>query len=183
MARLPVVSDPHKAWQAYQLKLQSLTVWQVEGYMGVRARGKSISGNVIWQYQGPKNYRIDMYGPLGIGETLLFQKPNGMVTLLTSNHKTVKASSPEVLMQENLGWSVPLTGLVYWVRGLPVAGVPYKSTLSKYGVISHLEQSGWQIELKDYRMVKEGLPLPTDFILKRNGLFVRLQVNQWSLSA
>ena len=75
-------------------------------------------------------YDIRLSGPLGRGAARLTGRP-GQVSLEVANQGRYEASSPEELLGEQLGWSLPVSHLVWWVRGLPAPDS--KSRLSLNG--------------------------------------------------
>ncbi|MFN3786095.1 MAG: lipoprotein insertase outer membrane protein LolB, partial [Thiothrix sp.] len=71
---------------------------------------------------------------------------NAAVTLQT-NGKTYQDANAERLLQSQLGVSLPLDGMQYWVRGIPAPNTPINNVkLDPQGRPETLQQSGWQIE-------------------------------------
>ncbi|NIN34367.1 MAG: lipoprotein localization factor LolB, partial [Gammaproteobacteria bacterium] len=58
-----------------------------------------------------------LISPLGRG-TYQLNGDSQLVSLLTAENKLYQAETPEILLQNNLGWSVPVDGLKYWVKGI-----------------------------------------------------------------
>ena len=49
--------------------------------------------------------------------------------LQTSDGKRYNAASPEQLLAEQWGFHLPVSNMKYWVRGLPVPGIPATTTV------------------------------------------------------
>ncbi len=99
----------------------------------------------------------------------------------TSGHAALSASSVELLMEEQLGWSVPVQGFRYWLIGSPAPGVIDRYSLDEAGRLAELEQSGWQIRYLSYQAV-DGLDLPRKLELENPRLRIRLVIDEWQLS-
>ncbi len=109
----------------------------LQGLFGVVADDQANSGHFIWIQQG-HDFSLELYGPLGLGATELSNQ-NMQYTLKTAEGKIYQADSPEALMQEALGWSMPVSGFVYWLWGNPEPDFPF----TQNGNV--LNQDGWQI--------------------------------------
>ncbi len=173
------VNNPVQTWALQQPKLAQITHWKVSGLVGVVLNQQAQSANVIWQQKTDDHYTIEFYGPLGLGATYLQGKP-GQVTLTTHEGKKYSAANAQQLMNQALGWSLPIEGLVYWIRGLPVAYVPYQSTFNQYGTLASLTQQGWRIQYLSEQVVN-GTILPTKIRLKNKDLQVTIVIHQWQL--
>ena len=174
----PVVSNKHQAWQDYQHQAIRVHQWHIIGVVGVKKGKKAYSANLDWR-QNFHQYNMDFYGPLGTGNTRI-QGDQQQAMLTTHQGKIYRAYSAEGLMEETLGWSVPVYGLLYWVRGLPVTGFPAGYKINRYGFLSHLSQQVWSIDYQQYQSVGSHI-LPQKILLKRGDLSVTLVIDDWGL--
>jgi len=175
----PVAKAPKVAWKRYQHDLYAINSWTASGELGVVTPKQAINANVDWT-QNNKVYTIELFGPLGLGATSI-TNASGRVVLDEAGNKTVSAENPEFLMDRQLGWSVPVLGLIYWARGLPIPNAPKAYTLNQYGTLTALEQDGWSIRYDKYRLFNN-VPLPTLIQLHTGGVHVVIAVNQWQVS-
>lgn len=76
-----------------------------------------------------------------------------------ANQGRYEAPTPEQLLGEQLGWSLPVSHLVWWVRGLPAPGSKSRVTLNADSRLANLEQDGWKIEYLSY-VEQNGFWLP-----------------------
>lgn len=174
---LKPVQHPKRAWMAHRAVLSQLSCFTLKGAIGVSAKGQASSANVIWQ-QNKANYKIEFYGPLGIGASTL-TGGSGVVRFVTPRGAQT-ANNPELLLDSELGWSVPVEGLVDWIRGLPqLASSKYE--LNHFGYISNLTENDWQIRYLNYMNIG-GLGLPQQMILTRGKLRVVISIDNWQKS-
>src|SRR5262245_54680127 len=104
-------------WKVHKTQIAALDGWQIDGKVGIRAPKDSGSGTLFWlQRQG--YYDIRLSGPLGRGAARLTGR-EGAVTLEVAGQGRYQAASPEALLEEQLGWRLPVSHLLWWVRGLP----------------------------------------------------------------
>ena len=93
------------------------------------------------------------------------------------------ARSPESLLLEHTGWSIPLRGLRYWVLGIVSPdGEAEGLELDREGRLARIVQSGWRIAYRRYAKVQD-LDLPSRIDLERAGFEARLVVERWTLGA
>jgi len=154
-----------------------ITSWNITGAFSVVRNQKALLANYQWRQSG-KQFIIQIAGALNIAATTLMGRP-GHVTLRQSAAKVFQASSAEVLMQQQLGWYVPVSYLKYWIRGLSAPG-RHKATFDRYGHLIALKQQGWTIDFSKYQ-TNQGVDLPKMLRLSRPRLRVKLVVKQWHI--
>lgn len=170
------VANPAQSWQQHQQQLQALQHWQLSGEVGVVVKQQGQAANIAWTQAGSQ-LTIELYGPLGLGTDTITGAP-GHVVLVTHDHKRFVASDGQQLMQEVLGWSLPVSGLTFWVVGLPVPGQPADDQLNEYGTLASLQQEGWNIQYLQYAVI-DGYILPTRMRLQQGDVRVVMAVSQW----
>lgn len=163
------------SWQKRQFQLNNIHQWEIKGAIAVRAQDKADSASFNWQ-QDKEDYVIDLFGPLGMGAVNL-EKNKQSIKLSQSKHSW-QATSPEELMLEVLGWDLPISNLVYWIRGIPAPKAKFQLKLDEYNHLETLYQQGWEIRYESYKTA-QGVDLPKKIILKRDGLVIRIAVITW----
>jgi len=170
------VSTPKHVWPHYQKELQQLSGWQVQGLLGIVTPNQELSADALWT-QKDNQYSITLSGALGIG-TIVLSNQGGNIVLTDAKGKKYRAANAEALMNEQFGWSVPVNGLIYWIRGLPMPDVPFSITLNQYGTLASLKQDGWQVRFSQYHHINN-MPLPGRIVMTRPKLRVVMVVNHW----
>lgn len=161
------------AWSERQEQLSALTDWQFRGHAVFKMPERKFSANVYWQ-QNADQYQIMLFGPFGLGGININGQPNS-VYLKDSHGHTYKADTPESLMQNQLGWSLPVSSLYYWVRGLPAPGPVTHVTYDAYHRMVHLEQQGWGIDYRAYQRV-QAIELPREIIFAKDNYYMHLTI-------
>lgn len=162
-------------WQAQKASVEQLQTWELNGKVGLRTPQESTSANIDWR-QTPYYFRILLSGPAGTGRSVL-EGRDGRVSMTTSEGR-FEAESPEELMQEQMGWSLPVSDLSDWVRGLPVNDRPHRMTHDKLGFPATLEQDGWSIDYRRWTHFND-LWLPSRLVMNYGDLRVTLVVTRW----
>ncbi|MGG5292338.1 lipoprotein insertase outer membrane protein LolB [Pseudomonas shirazensis] len=167
--------DP-QLWRQHKQQLSSLDGWQINGKVGIRAPKDSGSGTLFW-LQRQDYYDIRLAGPLGRGAARLTGRPGGVV-LEVANQGRYEAPSPEALLAEQLGWELPVSHLVWWVRGLPAPDSKSQLTLDQDSRLASLNQDGWQVQYLSYTQ-QNGYWLPERIKLHGKDIDVTLVVKDW----
>lgn len=163
-----------------QKALMRLPSWQAEGKIAINMRGERQSASFDWQQQRD-NYVIHIFGPFGQGATWL-KRTSRSVTLENAETGKRSADTAEELMEQTLGWQVPVSNLQYWIRGL-AAPKPKPSHLQtdSSGLLATLEQEGWSVEYMRFEN-HEGWALPGKLRAQRDGIEVTIVVKRWQLT-
>lgn len=165
------------ASEQHQHRLSELHDWQAEGRIAVKQGNKGGNATFVWRQRG-EHFDIKLFGPFGSGAVYITGN-NQQVQLKEANGKIHTAQSPEALLQKVAGWQVPLSGLRYWLRGLPIPGDKMKKQrLGEGGTLTHFQQDGWIIDYESYHH-DNALPLPWKMQLINRKLKVKILVKSW----
>ena len=171
------VDDPERAWAERQVRLALIEQWSAVGKLGMQSAQDSWSAGLSWR-QDRDGYRIRLSGPLGQGLMELRGSP-GLVEMRTSGDVVYRARTAEELMQNHAGWRVPLSGLRYWIMGLPDPQARIIDVeLDPMGRLAELRQLGWRIRYQRYGEF-DGVALPTRLALENSQLRAKLVLRSW----
>lgn len=161
--------------QAAVDKVQS---WRIDGKIAVKTSKDSGSATVNWA-QHQRSYTISLQGPLGSHSMNLSGQP-GRVTLKTSDGKSYTSGSPEQLLAKQWGFNLPVSNMRYWVRGLPVPGIPAQTHFDSFNRLSSLSQQGWNIQYQSY-MNNHGVDLPQRLSITSPAMQVKIVIYHWGV--
>ncbi len=164
------------SWQNHKQLIAPLDAWQISGKLGIRSPQESGSAVLFW-LQRQDYFDIRLSGPLGQGSTRLTGR-QGAASLEIANRGTFQAHSAEALMQQQLGWSLPVENLLWWVRGLPAPHSKSQVKLDNNSLLAQLQQDDWLVEYLSYR-TENGLQLPERIKLNGAGLNITLVIKEW----
>lgn len=162
-----------------QKNLATLKNFEATGKVGFSNGQKGGNASIRWVQEGD-DYNIHLYGPFGSGSIQIAGQGNA-VSLTRANGQNVTAKTPESLVQKELGWSIPVSGLRYWLRGLPVPGTTPKIQLNENKDPAELEQLGWRVQYLTYQNIG-GLRLPEQMILQNGSVRLKFIFKQWTFS-
>lgn len=165
-----------QTWKYHKAQIATVDGWEINGKVGIRAPSDSGSGTLYW-LQRNDYYDIRLSGPLGRGAARLTGHP-GDVSLEVANQGRYQAASPEDLLQQQLGWRLPVGNLVYWVRGLPAPEGKSTVVLDGDSRLARLEQAGWTVEYTRYSQ-QGAYWLPERLKLHGQDLDVTLVIKDW----
>ena len=179
-APIPVPpADPEATWQARQQDLTKVKDWRLNGRLAVIRGSEAWHLKVNWR-QKPEGYEIYLSGPFGAGVKLVGNPQS--VVLHDAEHHAYYASEPEMLLYAHTGVLMPVTGLRYWILGLPDPGKNHTSQtqLDAYGRLAELQQRDWTVRFRDYVAVKQ-YQLPERLFIQGEDIEVRLVVDNWQV--
>ena len=175
---VPPLSDSarQQAWETHHAHLGKMQTWGLKGRVAGKSNHEGFQAGVRWE-QHPKTFSIDLHGPLG-RKTAAISGMAGKVEIQTARGEHYLAQDTESLMQDLFGYALPVTGLRYWVRGVPDPGLEILSLeLDAQGRLRRLRQAGWNI---DYNRYHEGAPaLPALIEISSAGLDAKIIVDRW----
>lgn len=146
------------------------------GKLGIRSDEVNESARFNWIQQG-NDYEIELLDPFGrqvmdlVGET-------GQVVLRSSSQSAPQvARTPEELMQQLLGWQLPVAPARFWIQGHPAPGVAFESA-----GLNQFSQLGWQIDILTLQQTPAGLAAPRKVRLSHEDLSLTLIISNWQFN-
>ncbi len=167
--------DP-ASWEKHRQQVTAIDGWQITGKIGIHSPAESGSGTLYW-LQRQQYFDLRIAGPLGRGATRLTGRPDGVVMEIAGEGQ-FEADSPETLLEDQLGWQLPVSSLFWWIRGLPAPDSSSQISLNARSQLAHLSQAGWQIDYLAYTD-EAGYPLPARLKLQGKDLELTLVIKEW----
>jgi outer membrane lipoprotein LolB len=133
------------------------------------------SAGVRWVHN-PAEDEILLLAPLGQTVARIHRDANEVTLDAAGKHHA--AQDMEALMQQELGWQLPLSGLRYWVTGLPAPDGQSSVERDANGQLSVLRQQGWEIHYTRYAAITPDA-LPLRLRLTRDDMEVLLLIDDW----
>lgn len=167
-------------WPERQTQLTSLQSWHTQGSIAIHSVNKGWNASFNWQQQDAQNYNLALFGPLGINRTVLSGSPQGVV--LQTAKGAVSANSAETLLQQQIGWYLPVSNLYYWIRGLPSPHAKtqhYSYDMNRH--LAQLTQDGWHIIYLRYLSI-DGIDLPDRMLISNPSMQVRIVISRWEIN-
>ncbi len=166
-------------WEQRSAKLHQVTAWHLDGSVSIQHDQKTDLASLTWDQQ-PHQYQFRLFGPLGFGRITITGSPSA-VTFIQSGKPPVLARTPETLMQNQLGWYVPVSDLYHWVRGLPAPQTTARMRFDANHRLIYLNQNDWEIHYLDYKSVG-ALDLPSKMTFSNPLLKIKLVVKNWIIA-
>ena len=170
-------------WQQHQLALTQLQRWTINGRLSVQTEDDGGQADFTWQQNTPTHYDIRLLAPMGAGTIFIHGRDNGVALKSTSGAELFD-TDVDKLMFKAQGWPIPVSGLQYWVRGLPAPKRAHEvSQWNPQGFPEVMLQDGWRIEFRKYTKI-ENHWLPKKLFISRLGdeeVDVRLIIRQWQI--
>ncbi|MCA1851474.1 MAG: lipoprotein insertase outer membrane protein LolB [Beggiatoa sp.] len=165
-------------WTMHRERVAKVQDWYLAGRVALATPEEGWNAALYWT-QTEERYSLRVVAPLGQGSYGLEGGPN-QVVMRTPDRRTLTAEDPESLILAQLGWTLPVFGLRYWVRGIPEPLAPVAAmTVDDRGRMTELEQSGWRINVLGYE-ARDGLDLPSKLFLQTDRFKVRIVVERWT---
>jgi outer membrane lipoprotein LolB len=182
----PPAGHLQQLWETHESALLPIRHWELRGRLAVRADERGGQASLTWK-RAAARHSIRLNGPLGRGVVLVSQDEAG-ARLQDAEQRVFHAASAEELLYRYTGWRLPLTNLNYWVRGVPVPGLPASRELDTAGRLKTLRQQGWEVQYQEYVRF-EGHELPNRLTLtyapdpataELPAMEVRLVIDRWA---
>lgn len=150
--------------------------WNVSGRLGLSDGERGGSLTIRWQTRGA-HHRVLLSTLTGGRRWLLEFGPDGARLTDTSEGERA-ASRPEPLVEAALGWPIPVSLMVDWMRGLPA---PHGADLAfaPDGTLASLDHEVWSLTYDAWRD-QAGILLPDRLTATSGRYRVRVVLGTWS---
>ncbi|NNE36955.1 MAG: outer membrane lipoprotein LolB, partial [Gammaproteobacteria bacterium] len=137
------------------------------------------SASLLWKQAGD-DFEIRIIAPLAQG-TALITGNGDRIRLKTSDNREFSDSDVLQIMNQNLGWSIPVNDLKYWVRGITRPDYSNnKIEIDENGHLSSIQEENWLVSFQRYDRTTENA-LPSRIELTRPGTRIRIIINRWDI--
>lgn len=177
----PHPRHPGRIWARHRRRMQAITHFTLSAQAGIRAQQHGGSLMLRWILL-PQAYQMSGYGPFG---RLVFRlRVNGQGARLVSERGRFLGPSPSALLTHLTGLRLPVSGLRFWILGVPTPGGVTRQHISPWGLLTTLQQNGWFIRYRRYDHTPWGR-LPRLLTLTRKAstgaptLIVTIRVDRW----
>ncbi|MFT4581353.1 MAG: outer membrane lipoprotein LolB [Gammaproteobacteria bacterium] len=161
--------------------IESIENWRAEGRVAIQRANEGWSAKLRWQ-KNADAYQLRLIAPFGRGTYQIAGDRNSVV-MITPNGDHFESTDARSLMDEQLGWSIPLDGAQYWLRGLAAPDSEPSSVIrDEAGLLTDMEQAGWRISVLR-RLHVDGFDLPAKLYIQYQDLKVRIAISAWNLNA
>lgn len=168
----------YKTWIERQHELQNMQNWVAKGSFSVTYKNKTDMASFIWQEEYTGGI-IEISGPMGLGNAKIIIQSDKAV-LQKSSGEVFEADNLSDLVNQHLGYDLPIANLHYWLRGLPL---PHRTAKSKYddlNCIHIMQQDKWQVVYDEYGKFSN-MYLPTRMYISNSQLNAKIVVKKWQL--
>ena len=176
--RLEDEQRAQELWAARQQALLDLDSWDVHARAALKLESGVYNIGIRWQRQAETS-TILLEAPLGQGVFRIESDAVGKYRLRLPDGRVFEDSSAEALLERMIGWSLPISGLDYWIRGLPRPGSDYSHRLDEGGRVRSINQDQWSIGYLDYFARQENLQLPRRVRLENDKVTLKLIIERW----
>jgi outer membrane lipoprotein LolB len=159
-------------------KLASIDTWGFVGRLSLDDGEQGGSGRLQWDVKSNIS-DLDFHGAMGRGAWHLRITPK--VAVLTEADGSLQtAADVNDLIQDRMGWPIPVDALHWWVRGLAAPGIVEHEVLDQDGLLLSLEQFGWSVDFNRYNSIA-GTAMPTRLDAGKGSFRVKLAIGRWLL--
>jgi len=143
----------------------------MNGRVSISLQGKRQSAGLRWVHMAMSD-EILLLTPLGQTAARIYS--DAETATIDTDGKHIQADDVESLMQQELGWHLPLGSLHHWVLGIPADTEPAQIEHDEGRRISLLNQDGWEV-----RYLRYAENLPARLQLHHEDLRVQLLIDEW----
>lgn len=165
-------------WAARQQALLEFNTWDLHARAAIRLKGAAYNIGLRWQRQ-PENSMILLEAPFGQGVFRIETATSGGYRLRFPDGRVFENNTAEALLEDMIGWSLPISGLDYWIRGLPRPGSEYTPRLDQEGRLRSINQDHWTISYLEYFAPQEAPSLPRRIKLVSETVTLKLVIERW----
>lgn len=167
------------AQSAREKQLQGHDNWTIRARLGVSDGEHGGSGSLVWIRRN-NTFDFELRAPV-TGRSFRMHGGPDRVRLDGLKQGSLHGTDARALLQQALGWQVPMAQLDYWVRGMRAPGSTAQLLFGADGLPERLSQDGWTVEYRDWYPETEPA-LPRRVFANRGNDRVRMVINSWALN-
>ncbi|MFT7496905.1 MAG: outer membrane lipoprotein LolB [Urechidicola sp.] len=195
---LQITQESQQNWDLRQQQLTNVDEWEIHARAAIMisAAPTKLGGagsevaidevypvGITWSRQ-QESFSMVIEAPFGQGviriESNLSSDENQQFKLTLADGNYRLGATPEELLVNLLGWSIPVSGLKSWIKGLPQPHVESNFEIYGSGQLKSLRQNGWLVNYLDYFSEnKQAQQLPKRLYLKHDNVGIKIVIDRW----
>jgi len=180
---LPVTDQSYANWARYQAQLSKLNSWELHARAAIFVGQEVYQVGISWQRE-INVFVILIEAPFGQGVFRIESNLQGYgqppIKLSMPDGQVYFDDSAEALLVRALGWSIPVSGLKSWIKGLPLLNTEHTLDLQADGRLKSLRQNDWLVNYLEYFPPDTGAQvLPRKMYLKHPNLALKIVIERW----
>ena len=155
----------------------------LNGRISINHQEKRHSAGLRWTHQAQSDELL-LLAPLGQTAARVYSDTRRDVqrATLENDGELHQAGDVESLMEQVLGWHLPLNGLHHWVLGMAAPGSPAQIERADNGQIAVLRQDGWEVRYLKYADAgREAVPMRMELIHEDMRVILLIDEWEWNL--
>ena len=152
--------------------------WSLVGKISLDDGNEGGSGRLQWDVE-PGHSELDFHGAMGRGAWHLQISQDGVLLRMADGTEQA-AEDVNDLIQDHMGWPIPLDALQWWVRGLAAPGAIESEAHGPEGLLTNLRQFGWDVDFKRYTSIN-GVEMPVGLNATHDNYRVKLAISRWQM--
>jgi outer membrane lipoprotein LolB len=165
-------------YQQRAVQINAIDRWGFSGKISLDDGDQGGSGKLHWDVLADRS-ELDFHAAMGRGAWHLQVDPERAVLKEATGEQHVAANVND-LIHQRIGWPLPVDALQWWVRGLAAPGLVDAEQFDSQGLLLHLEQFDWSIDINRYKNFA-GLQLPIRVDARRDNYRVKLAIGRWQM--
>ena len=165
-------------WASEQQFAGQFDTWDIHARAVIKLKGELYHIGIGWQ-RAPESFKMLLEAPFGRGVFRIESTPGTGYRLSLPDGRVYRNNTPEALLEDVIGWSLPISGLDYWIRGMPAPGSDYSHRIGAGGRTRSIGQDQWNIEYLDYFSEQRNPQLPRKIRLASEDVTLKLIIERW----
>jgi len=170
-----------RLWASRQQAMIAMDSWDIHARAALRLKGQAYNIGFSWE-RDVERFMLLLEAPFGQGVFRIDRTAGGPYRLRLPDGQVFTNTTPEALLEDVIGWSLPLSGLEYWIRGIPQPDSGFSRRIDRGGRARSISQDSWAIVYLDYFSAQPEPQLPRRIRLSRDELTLKLVIERWQQS-
>ena len=181
IGKKPLNQQSQVDWVQYQLEAGRINQWDLRGRAAIFVDDDVHNVGLSWQ-RDEDDFVMILEAPFGQGVMRIESsyETDLPIKLSLPDGQVVYGQDAETTLQSVVGWSIPVNGLVFWIKGLPQKSDSFSHLLNADGRLESLLQNGWRINFLNYFDFDDPAKgLPSKLYLKHEKLALKIVIEYW----
>ena len=166
-------------WRAWQQQAAAVDSWNLHARAAITREAEAYQVGIRWRRDNEESMLL-LEAPFGQGVFRIESSAaGGWHRLRLPDGQEFVDETPEALLEQVIGWSLPISGLEFWIRGLPHPDSAYGHKADASGRARSISQDRWEIEYLDYFADPSRPLLPRRIRLAHDELSLKLVIERW----